>query len=50
MSKITINNFVDGFVAFLFAITGPVAIILSITSTNNIDLDLFLSGYLVVLQ
>ena len=39
MSKISINNFVDGFVAFLFAITGPVAIILSITSTNNIDLD-----------
>ena len=39
MSKISINNFVDGFVAFLFAITGPVAIILSITSANNIDLD-----------
>ncbi len=39
MNKISIDNFVDGFVAFLFAITGPVAIILSITSSNNINLE-----------
>ena len=32
-----INNVVDSFIAFLFAISGPVAIMLSITSANNID-------------
>ena len=37
MNNSIINNFVDSFIAFLFAISGPVAIMLSITSTNNID-------------
>ena len=36
MKYTIINNFVDSFIAFLFAISGPVAIMLSITSTNNI--------------
>ena len=39
MQNISINNFVDGFIAFLFAISGPIAIMLSITSNNNIDID-----------
>ena len=37
MKYTIINNFVDSFIAFLFAISGPVAIMLSITSTNNIN-------------
>ena len=37
MNNSIINNFVDSFIAFLFAISGPVAIMLSITSANNID-------------
>ena len=37
MNNSIINNFVDSFIAFLFAISGPVAIMLSITSTNNVD-------------
>ena len=39
MQNISINNFVDGFIAFLFAISGPIAIMLSITSNNNIDIE-----------
>ena len=39
MNNSIINNFVDGFIAFLFAISGPVAIMLSITSANNINSD-----------
>ena len=37
MNSSIINNFIDSFIAFLFAISGPVAIMLSITSANNID-------------
>ncbi len=37
MQKITLNNFIDGFIAFLFAISGPIAIMLSITNANQID-------------
>ncbi len=37
MQKISVNHFVDGFVAFLFAISGPIAIMLSVTNTNQID-------------
>ena len=37
MKYTIINNFVDSFIAFLFAVSGPVAIMLSITSTNNIN-------------
>ena len=39
MQNISINNFVDGFIAFLFAISGPIAIMLSITNNNNIDIE-----------
>ena len=37
MQKISFNHFVDGFLAFLFAISGPIAIMLSITNANQID-------------
>ena len=37
MPKITLNHFIDGFIAFLFAISGPIAIMLSITNANQID-------------
>ncbi len=37
MPKISINHFVDGFIAFLFAISGPIAIMLSITNSNQIE-------------
>ena len=39
MPNISINHFVDGFIAFLFAISGPIAIMLSITNSNQIDVE-----------
>ena len=39
MKFISIHNFIDGFIAFLFAISGPVAIMLSIAATNKIPYE-----------
>ena len=51
MNNSFINNIVDSFIAFLFAISGPVAIMLSITSANNInpkDVSIWLFGCFAV--
>ncbi len=37
MYKLSINHFVDGFIAFLFATSGPIAIMLSVAQSNNIS-------------